>query len=421
MADPVAKKQNNSSIFFYKDFNLPDENDSTHIDAFAITGPDRQKMTILPLKDRVSPDTSLAVSGALDLNAEKIRRRIFTIAAHLLSSGVGTPALPLAKKTNGDSLQKTHADYEEILESLYNKAAFLQCIMGDYGASLPYIEEALVIKENFLGKDHLEVARGNDEILPLLIHLKKYDLALQHQQKSLTIKEKLLGKDHLETAKGYADYGCILQFLDRYAEAVKYHQKAIIIMERVLGKEDFNTAQCYGNIGASLNSLGYHWEAVDYLQKGLPIIEKSLEEMDLMRAEWYSTIGMALRSMKEYNKSLPYLQKALRIEEKYYGKEAVATSRGYYNVGMCLSDLHFHDEAAKYMQKAFQISCKVCDSNYEPSLTYLKGLVHSLFFHRNKELCERIGQEILSFCIEKFGEDNLITQYWIDFIEQERS
>ena len=190
-------------------------------------------------------------------------------------------------------------------------------------------------------------------------------------------------------------------------KAILIFQQSLEIREKVLGKEHPDTAASYNAIGVSLSYLGRHEEALEYYEKSIGIRKKVLGKEHPDTAESYWAIGV---SLGRYEEALEYHQKSIEIREKVLGKEHPDMAESYNAIGVSLWHLGRHEEALGNCQKAFQVLCKAYKRKHPSLELYLQNLIGCLNEQLNQKHREKIIQEVLLLCIEKFGEEDTFTQ-----------
>ena len=140
-------------------------------------------------------------------------------------------------------------------------------LKNSYADALKFLDKAIEIREEYLGKDHPEtasayLAKGNT-----LAKKGNYTEALELVQKAVKIRENTLGQDNPYTVETYDAMGVISCDSGKYEDALKWHKKALDIRERILGTDHPDTVSTYNNIADVYDKLGQHEEAQKYRLK----------------------------------------------------------------------------------------------------------------------------------------------------------
>ena len=190
---------------------------------------------------------------------------------------------------------------------------------GEHDKALFYYKKALEIREEVLGKKHLDTAISYASIG--LVYEKKgdYDKALEYHLKALEIYEEVLGKKHPDTALSYNNIGVVYEKKGDYDKALEYYLKALEIQEEVLGKKHPDTAASYSNIGNVYNLKGDYDKALEYHLKAVEVFEEVLGKKHPHTAGSYNNIGVLYHYKSDYTKALDMLQKAEAIWEEVLG------------------------------------------------------------------------------------------------------
>jgi Tfp pilus assembly protein PilF len=88
---------------------------------------------------------------------------------------------------------------DERAASLCNEFGYYLSRVGNYDGARPYLERALTIREQVLGKEHPGTALSLNNLGLLLMNQGDYAAAKPYLERALAIWEQVLGKDHPTT------------------------------------------------------------------------------------------------------------------------------------------------------------------------------------------------------------------------------
>jgi len=217
----------------------------------------------------------------------------------------------------------------------YNNMGVAHLNKGEYKQALEFLNDAMKILENLLGKEHPDTAATYGNIGQIHSHLGYYDQALEWHLKALDICEKVLSKEHPDTATTYNNIAKVYDNQGDYDKAHKWFKKALDVDEKVLGKEHHYTATTYNNIAGVYITQGDYDKALEWYQKALDIREKVLGKEHPDTATTYNDIGFVYDNQGDNDKALEWYQKALDIREKVYGHNHPYTERVKDTIKIC--------------------------------------------------------------------------------------
>jgi CHAT domain-containing protein len=292
---------------------------------------------------------------------------------------------------------------------------------GSYSNALEYAENALRIRREVLGNDHVDTVLSLLELgilynqnkqykksLQILLQAESFDKtitsnsrqfeylfewiadnykkleiqdkAISYYEKSLTGHKKKSAKESSSTARIYSQLAVLYNYLGEYSKALAYQQKALAIIEDFLGETHFSIAASYHNLGMIYKAMGDYPNALIAYQKALAIRIKvpGNEHEDI--AEIFASMGVLYGTMGDYIKALEYLKRALAINEKILGKEHSTTADSYHNMAVFYRTIDDYPKALEYFQKSLAIMEKT--SGKETLTTAIGynqlGVLHSI-------------------------------------------
>ena len=233
--------------------------------------------------------------------------------------------------------EQAEAFFRELRESLdslppeqqadfHNNYGNLLNAQGRYQEAEKVHRQALELRIEMFGPDHLDVSSSYNNLAIIVDRLGRTQEARDLQLKSLRIKEKVLGP----SAAGVASTLVNLSTLERdvgYPERARGHlRRAIEIMSKELGPNAPRLANAYTNL-ASLDLQDDLYDQAELnFQRALEIRRASLgdDHRDVGAAylnlgEVYRHAGRAEQSEQAYLKSIDILQRAVGAQHPYYG------------------------------------------------------------------------------------------------------
>jgi tetratricopeptide (TPR) repeat protein len=105
------------------------------------------------------------------------------------------------------------------------------------------LKRSLDIRQNLLGRDHLEVAQSSYMLGMVYVAEEKFEEAEPLLSESLSIKEKILGPEHPDVAENLYILSMDLLGQGKFQEAEPLLDRSLTITEKVLGPEDPKVAK----------------------------------------------------------------------------------------------------------------------------------------------------------------------------------
>ena len=145
----------------------------------------------------------------------------------------------------------------------FPKAALLLYKAGDYllerarySEVRSFLQQALALRERYLGQDHPQTADSLDRLVWLHENQANYLEAELLYRRALAIREQQLGAHHSDTACSFDNLAGLYYAQGKYTEAEPSYQRALAIREQQLGADHPRTAQSLNNLG-SLYAAGF--------------------------------------------------------------------------------------------------------------------------------------------------------------------
>jgi tetratricopeptide (TPR) repeat protein len=108
--------------------------------------------------------------------------------------------------------------------------------MGKYAQAEPFLKRALSIREEALGRKHVDVTTRLDNLAQLYHGQAKHSEAEVLYKESWELREKVLGTEHPDVARSLENYAALLRKTNREAEALKMENRAKAIWAKHAGE-----------------------------------------------------------------------------------------------------------------------------------------------------------------------------------------
>ncbi len=211
----------------------------------------------------------------------------------------------------GDAAKKMVAALDEA-ESLTTMGQIYRAA-GVLDRAQDNLKQALDLRGQKLGQDHLCVAQSQNNLGELTQLLGSYGPALDLYRKALTTRQKALAADHRDVAQSYDNLGSIYRTLAMYGRAEEYYNHALE-SRRKLGADHPDVADSLHNLGVLNKTRGDFLKAEDLYKQSRDIRSKKLgqgievAQSENALAELYFAIG-------DFTQAEARLQEALKIRK----------------------------------------------------------------------------------------------------------
>jgi CHAT domain-containing protein/Tfp pilus assembly protein PilF len=314
----------------------------------------------------VQPKQKAPPAGAYEIRIEELRaatendralheaRKVYKKAIDLRNAGKYDEALPYMEQALEIRERRLGPDHPDVCQAI-NGLAALHYYKGEYSKAEPLYRRALAVWEKSLGPEHPDVAHTLNNLATLYSALGDYVKAEPLYQRALAIKEKSLGAEHPDVADSLNNLANLYGALGDYAKAKQLYQSALTIKEKSLGAEHHDVADSLNNLATLYSAQGDYAKAEQIHQRALAIKEKSLgpEHPDVARS--LSNLASLYGALGDYAKAEPLQRRALAIREKSLGPEHPGVALSLLNLATLYSDQGEYAKAEPFYQRALAI------------------------------------------------------------------
>jgi tetratricopeptide (TPR) repeat protein len=241
--------------------------------------------------------------------------------------------------------------------------------MGDDEKALLKYQEAVVLYEKVLGKEHEMTSRIYRNIANKLKHFKHFDFALDYFQKALSTDLKLFG-DTPYTAQTYHDMAGALWGLQDYKDALACYENALRIRIDTLGEDAPPVADTYYNMANMLAERGLLQNALICYENTIRIEEKLFSAHNMEHTLSYLKVADIYVALGEIEKGLEYYKKSLDIYLHNLGEEDINIAYIKNKIGILYGNMGQFDAALNFCCEAYNILEK-----YQPEMVEMLTIV----------------------------------------------
>jgi serine/threonine-protein kinase len=234
--------------------------------------------------------------------------------------------------------------------------------MGLYDQAQPLLTEALTIRRELLGDNHLDVAESLLELAHLNQYLDQSEAALDNARSALEIQDRNLGNEHLLVADSLNTLSSIYLDLGENETAEQMARRALAIKQARLAKDHAEVGAAMAWLGLVLDDIGNNAESFDLLSQSLTILENSSQTSDLISA----LNGLARLHSQEgrYTEAEALYHRALDLIKQTFGDTHQRLAGIYNNIGVLYDNQDLTLEAVPHYERALEIYRNVFGDNH---------------------------------------------------------
>src|SRR5579859_3093429 len=205
-------------------------------------------------------------------------------------------------------------------------------VRGHYSEAEPFLQQALALREQQLGLEHLDTATSLYHLAFLYRLTGKYTEAEPVFLRALSIREQQLGPEHPDTATCLHDLALLYQEQGKYTEAEPLYQRALAIQEQQLGPEHPDTAIILNDLARLYEKWGRYPQAEAMILRSLSIHERRLGPEHPDTAHSLHNLALLYRRQGKYTQAEPLALRSLAIREQQLGPEHPDTASSLSNL-----------------------------------------------------------------------------------------
>ena len=251
--------------------------------------------------------------------------------------------------------------------------------LGEYDMAIPYLKEALLIKETLPSPD-IEIADLNKSIGGSYMLGGNIEVAINYLKKAISIlgvestptNYLYLGTAHNNLANAYEQ-------LKDIQSAILYQNRAIDIFKQYPETPAIYLIQVYLNVARMYQAVPDQEQAEFYMQKATQLTEALGSTKGVLRRMSFLELGNFHARSGNYDQAKKYAQRSLEIHIEDFGPDHPEIAVNYNNLGYIHILSEDYEEAIPYLQSALNVYQKVYgdQNHYETARTYVNlGIAH---------------------------------------------
>jgi tetratricopeptide (TPR) repeat protein len=231
--------------------------------------------------------------------------------------------LPHAQVSAG-LIKQEHMIFPEAAR-LLDEAGYYLFEQGQYQEAEPLLMQAVAIREQTLGSEHLDMATSLNHLAELYREQAKYEQAEPLYLRALAIQESHLELAPHDLATILNNLGLLYNSQAKYAQSKQFCQRALDLRMNILGPEHPDTATSLNNLAELYQDEGQFVRARPLFERALAICEKTLGPEHPDTATSLSNLAVFYSTQRRYREAEPLFERALAICEEALGLQHPTT------------------------------------------------------------------------------------------------
>jgi serine/threonine protein kinase/tetratricopeptide (TPR) repeat protein len=265
--------------------------------------------------------------------------------------------------------------------------------IGDYDRAAQLLEEALRVREQLHGPNHIEVAETVNSLGGIALTRGEIAAADRHFARALSIAERAEPRDPAIVTRGLTGLAGVRTREGRYAEA----ESLYVLARAVSGRTESSTA---ADLALGLATVYYYQnrlaEAEPLFREHLQIEERTLGADHPRVAGTLSNLGGVYFDLGRYEEALPLYERARVIYENTFGESHPDLAIILTNIAEVHWQQRRYRQAERLFRRALEMTRGVTAEASPPRATTLNGLAGVLRDQQRYEEAEPLYREALA-------------------------
>ena len=287
-------------------------------------------------------------------------------------------------------------DQPDVKAALMDTMGRVYVSLGLYDKARPLAEEALGLRRQALGREHLDVARSLQSVAAVLNKKGDYPGAEALQREALSMRRKLLGAEHADIAASLNSLAATVNNQGRYAEAESLHREALAMKRKLYGPEHPEVAITLNNLANTLDDKGDYAGAETLHREALAMRRKLLGHDHPDVAASLNNLAVIRYRVGDYPGAAGFLRESLEIKRKVLGREHPDIAASLNNLASVLYQQGDYASAEAYHREALAMKRKLLGQEHPDVATALNNLANTLYQEGKYAEAEVLMREALA-------------------------
>lgn len=228
------------------------------------------------------------------------------------------------------------------------------------------------------------------------------DEAVPFLEEALAIRQNLLDPDHPDVAETQTELGDVLFDLGEYAQAESLFHASLRIRRAAYGEHEA-VAEALTNHAMALQALGDHDEAESLYRASLAMKRDLLGEQHPEIATTLSTLAWVLSEKSEFEEAEQLYRESLAMRRAVYADGHPRIAIGLNNLATLLRDQQRYDEAESLIREALDINRAALGPRHDHVVSNLNLLASILRGQQRYDDAESVFEEVVALRRETLG------------------
>jgi tetratricopeptide (TPR) repeat protein len=309
----------------------------------------------------------------------------------------------------------------DVKTSLMDTMSRVYDSLGLFDKARPLAEQALELRKQSLGSEHVDVAASLFTLARILYGKGDYAGAEGLHRQALEMRRRLRGNEHLEVAESLLGLANVLYNKGDYPGAESLYREALAIRRKLLGNEHRLVAHCLMGLGNTLYEKGDYAGAEAADREALALQRKLLgnEHPDVAKA--VSNLASVLYDKGDYPGAEALYREALELGRKLYGKAHPSLAIALYNVAVVLQQKRDYTGAEALLREALAMQTKLLGNEHPAVADTLGALANTLHNEGDHAGAEALYREALAMQRKLLGSEHPNVAWTLDVLAEELS
>ncbi len=237
--------------------------------------------------------------------------------------------------------------------------------LGRYAEAESHLREALRIRRELYGREHVDVAQSMYLLASVLRDAAKYGEAFELCQSALDLHGRLVGQRSLAFANNLTLMADLFHTnRSDYFEAEAAYRQAVAVFSELYGPKSESKAAILGNFGGLLYTMFRYAEAEQVLREAYDMAREIYgpdHRVTIMNA---NNLALLLSNRRRDAEAEPIARAALDSVLRVYGPEHPESARLEFLVAQLLASRESFSEAVPLARRAFEVRRKTLAANH---------------------------------------------------------
>ncbi len=321
-----------------------------------------------------------------------------TVALRVLQQSILEPAQ--------EAINQQFHDQPVVRARLLQALAKTMAALGRREQALSVLQEALEIRRNVLGENHLETLHSQQMVGALLGTLGRPEEGLACLN---SVQERLMqavGSDHPATLSAANSLGGLLRLSGDHAGAERVWRKTLNERRRVLGDDHPDTLTSLNNLGVILALRGEYAEAEEVYRELVTRRRQMLDRNSPELASGLSNLGLLLLDRNQLDEARLLLEESLEIQRTQMGNDHPSTLYTMNSVAKLRLEQGDFDAAEQLIRENLETRRRTLGPDHPDTLRELAEMSQYLRVAGRPEDAERTIREAIDSQRRVLGDDH---------------